>query len=86
MSNQNTTPKTYTLTAYEISVIMRAIISQFHEQDIERGQKLFAETAPWQGVLKSIDENRLKYLQENHDGELSTFLDEYVKAFQTSKN
>lgn len=86
MSNQNTTPKTYHLTAYEISVIFRAILTQYHEQDIENGSKVLSNNAPWQGVLTQFDMQRMQHLYDTHATELTDYLDAYELQFQQIKN
>ena len=86
---QNTTQKTektFTLTAYEISVLIRAVLCTFKENSPKVLDKI-RDTAPWRSVLDIVETAQIETIRDaQNSGEFEKLIEGYIEQLNTIKN
>lgn len=85
MTTTNNQAKTYTVTAYEFSVLVRALLETMKAQNVNLTDR-FRPNAPWESVLSLISEAQIEAVKEAQaSGEFDKLLENF-KTQQTIKN
>jgi hypothetical protein len=84
-TNQQTT-KTYAITSYEFSVIVRAILETMRDQNHKLTDR-FRSGAPWESVLELISQAQIDSIKEAQiEGEIEKLLENFTIQQATKNN
>lgn len=86
MNTNQQAEKTFNLTAYEISVLFRALLQTFNENTPVVLDKI-RDTAPWRAVLDTVQTAQIETIKEaTNSGEFEALIEGFIQQITTLKN